>query len=150
MSFMKKFKYRFINAFREIFLYHYSSLEFRAKLFAAVITANKNAGECEYEAVRQAGMFIYNDEVRTDSLVFATKEYVDKVFIENGLDNDMLISDILKDLKDIPRYAKKIDETYLTSLIGCHHDMDTAIYQTRIIELFESLREDYENKNSKL
>jgi polysaccharide deacetylase 2 family uncharacterized protein YibQ len=147
MSFIKNFKYRFINAFREVFLYHYSSLEFRAKLFAAVITANKDVTECEYEAVRQAGMFIYNDEARTDSLVFATKEYVEKVFRENGLDNDMLISDILRDLKDMPRYAKKIDTTYLTSIIGCHHDMDTAIYQNRIIELFENLREEYENRH---
>ena len=148
MSFAKKMKQRFINAFREVFLYHYSSLEFRAKLFAAVISANKNASECEFEAVRSAGMLIYNDDVRTASLEYTVREYVEKVYLENGLNNDMLIEDILRDLKDIPRYAKKIDTIYLQALIGCHHELDTAIYQTRIIELFDSLKEEYiVNKN---
>jgi len=147
MAFIQKLKYHFTNAFREVFLYHHNSLEFRAKLFAAVITANKDASECEFQAVRDAGMFIYNDEDRTASLEFAVREYVEKVFVENGFDNDMLIEEILRDLKDMPRYAKKIDTTYLTSLIGCHHDMDTAIYQTRIIDLFDDLREEYENRD---
>ncbi len=146
MSFVKNLKYRFINAFREVFLYHYSSLEFRAKLFACVISANKNFGECEFEVVKNAGALIYSDEARISSLEYTTKEYVQKVVDENGLNNDMLIEDVLRDLKDIPRYAKKIDTDMLKTLIKCHHDTDTKIYQKRIIELFNSLKEEYSSK----
>ncbi len=146
MGFGKKMKNHFINAFRELFLYHYSSLEFRAKLFAVIIAANATAGECEYKAVRDAGMVIYDDETRTDSLEYAVREYVDKVLDKNGLDNDMLIEEILRDLKDIPRYSKKIDTSLLRILIECHHDEETAIYQERIIELFERLRDEYKSE----
>jgi hypothetical protein len=143
MGFGKKIKNRFINAFREVFLYHYSSLEFRAKLFAVVISANPYAGECEYKAVREAGMIIYNDETRTDSLEYAVREYVDKVLDKNGLDDDMLIEEIIRDLKDIPRYSKKIDTSLLYILTECHKDEEVAIYQHRIIELFERLQNEY-------
>jgi electron transfer flavoprotein alpha subunit len=143
MSFSYKVKHHFINAFRELFLYHHSSLEFRAKLFAAVIAANANAGDCEFNTVRSAGMVIYNDETRTASLEFTVKEYVKKVIEENDLNNDMLIEEILRDLKNMPRYAKKIDTTLLHAIVDCHHDEDTALYQKRIIELFERLRNEY-------
>lgn len=144
MGFGQKMKNHFINAFREVFLYHHSSLEFRAKLFASVIAANANAGECEFETVRSAGVIIYNDETRSASLELTAKEYVEKVIEENGLNNDMLIEEIMRDLKDIPRYAKKIDTSLLETLIDCHDDEDTALYQRRIIELFERLRNEYD------
>ena len=146
MGFSKKIRNRFINAFREVFLYHYSSLEFRAKLFAVVISANAHAGECEFKAVRDAGMLIYNDETRTDSLEYAAREYVDKVLDKNGLDNDMLIEEIMRDLKDIPRYAKKIDTSLLHRLLECHNDEEVYIYQERIIELFRRLYDEYQSE----
>jgi len=146
MGFGKRMKNHFINAFREVFLYHYSSLEFRAKLFAVIIAANPHPGECDYKAVRAAGMVIYNDETRTDSLEYAAREYVDKVLDKNGLDIDMLIEEILRDLKDIPRYAKKIDTSLLHILLECHNDEETIIYQERIIELFERLRDEYKSE----
>ncbi|MEA3521809.1 MAG: hypothetical protein U9R50_02420 [Campylobacterota bacterium] len=139
-------KNHFINAFREVFLYHHNSLEFRAKLFAVIIAANASAGECEYKAVRDAGMIIYDDETRADSLEYTVREYVDKVLDKNGLDSDMLIEEILRDLKDIPRYSKKINTALLHNLIECHSDEETAIYQERIIELFESLRDESQNE----
>jgi len=145
MSFFYKMKFHFINAFRELFLYHHSSLEFRAKLFAAVIAANANKDECEFETVRSAGMQIYNDETRAAALEFAAKEYVKKVIDENGLNNDMLIEEILHDLKTMPRYAKKIDTTLLYPLLECHNDEDAALYQQRIIELFERLGNEYDS-----
>ena len=146
MGFGKKMKNHFINAFREVFLYHYSSLEFRAKLFAVVISANASAGECEYKAIRAAGLIIYNDETRTDSLEYAVREYVDKVLDKNGLDIDMLIEEIIRDLKDIPRYAKKIDTSLLHILLECHDDEETYIYQERIIELFGRLHDEYKSE----
>ena len=79
MPLLQKLRNHFINAFRELFLYHYSSLEFRAKLFAAVIAANPEAGECEFEIVRNAGMLIYEDSDRSASLALAVREFVEKV-----------------------------------------------------------------------
>ena len=146
MGFGKKMKSNFINAFREVFLYHHSSLEFRAKLFAVIIAANPHPGECDYKSVRNAGMAIYNDETRTDSLEYATREYVEKVLEKNGLNIDMLIEEIVRDLKDIPRYVKKIDTSLLRVLLECNDDEETHIYQERIIELFERLQTEHKGE----
>ncbi len=142
-----KIKYYLFNAFREIFMYHYSSLEFRAKLFAALISANTHAGECEFDLVKVQAMQIYNDESRSETLTLTVREIVTKVVDDNGLNNDDLIEDILIDLKDIPRYAQKIDTTLLYPFLECHHDEDTKLYQTRIIELFDRLHDHYEQNH---
>ena len=143
MGLVQKIKYYLFNAFREVFMYHHSSLEFRAKLFASVISANPNAGDCEFEMVRQNAEQIYSDKTRSATLELTVREMVTKVVDDNGLNNDDLIEDIIRDLKDIPRYAKKIDTAMLYSLLECHHDEATAIYQTRIIELFERQHDEY-------
>jgi len=142
MPLLQKLRNHFINAFRELFLYHYSSLEFRAKLFAAVIAANPEAGECEFEIVRNAGMLIYEDSDRSASLALAVREFVEKVIDDNGLDLDSLLEEIVRDLRDIPRYGKKIDTSMLYALLECHQDEDTKLYQQRMIELFERLRDE--------
>lgn len=140
-----RLKHYFLNAFRELFLYHHSSLEFRAKIFAAVIAANEHAGECEYELVMQSGLAIYDEKGRANTLVLTTREYVNKVIDHNGLDIDALIHDIIRDLKAIPRYAGKINVDQLQPLIDCVEDQDTKAYQERIVELFGRLKEEYEN-----
>ena len=38
-----KIKHHFFSAFREVFVHHHGSLEFRAKIFALVIAANEKA-----------------------------------------------------------------------------------------------------------
>lgn len=136
-------KHFFYNAFRELFLYHHSSLEFRAKLFAAVIAADLNASDCEFDLVEAAGMKIYDDRDRCNSLVLTTREFVEKVLQNNGLDIDALIDDIIRDLKAVPRYAKKIDISQLAPLLECQNDPDVRTYQNRILELLERLRVEY-------
>jgi len=138
------FKYFLFHAFRELFLYHHSSLEFRAKLFAAVISADDEANECEFEVVRNAGMQIYNDDSRTNALVLTTREMVEKVLRDNGLDIDALIDDIIRDLKNVPRYALKIDIAQLEPLLHCQEDPDVTAYQESILRLFAELRSEYE------
>jgi len=138
-----KLKHFLFNAFRELFLYHHSSLEFRAKLFAAVIAADLEADECEYALVKEAGMKIYDDGDRADALVLTTREYVEKVIENNGLDIDMLVEDIIKSLRAKPRFADKIDIEQLRPLLECRHDPDIRIYQTRILELFSRLKKEY-------
>ncbi|WP_345989846.1 hypothetical protein WCX18_04080 [Sulfurimonas sp. HSL1-2] len=137
------FKHFLFNAFRELFLYHHSSLEFRAKLFAALISADNEANECEFDVVKEAGMKIYNDEDRSNTLVLTTREMVEKVLKNNGLDIDALVEDIIRDLRSVPRYALKIDLAQLEPLLACQDDPDITAYQQSILRLFGELRSEF-------
>ncbi len=147
MGLVQKIKYYLFNAFREVFMYHHSSLEFRAKLFASVISANPNAGDCEFILVKENAKQIYNDASRSATLELTVREMVTKVVENNGLNNDDLIEDIMRDIKDMPRYAKKIDTAMLYPYLECHHNEEISTYQTRIIELFERQRDAYDKDN---
>lgn len=144
MAIRFSFKHFLFNAFRELFLYHHGSLEFRAKLFAAVISADEDASECEFDLVKKAGMDIYNDEDRSNTLVLTTREMVHKVIEDNGLAIDELVEDIIRDLKTVPRYALKIDLAQLEPLLACQSDPDITAYQKSILRLFGELRSEYE------
>ena len=141
-----KFKHYLFNAFRELFIYHHSSLEFRAKLFALVIAANEHSEACDYNTVKSIGMAIYNDEDRSNTLTLTTQEFVEKIRQSSGIDVDTLIHDIVQELKVIPRYAKKIDVDQLRQLISCNDDPDTVSYQKSIIAFLERLKRDYEQR----
>jgi hypothetical protein len=143
MAIRFSFKHFLFNAFRELFLYHHSSLEFRAKLFAAIISADDEANECEFDLVKKAGMLIYNDDDRSNTLVLTTREMVEKVLKNNGLDIDELVEDIIRDLKTVPRYAHKIDLSQLEPLLECQDNPDITSYQKNILRLFGELRSEY-------
>lgn len=132
------------SSFRELFIYHHSSLEFRAKIIAVVIAADNEYDISELEIVKQISLEIYpNDHDRAEALQHMVREYVEKVRTNNGLDIDSLIFSIIKDLKAIPRYAKKIDVDYLENLIEYSHDGDTITYQLRVVEMLGKLKEEY-------
>ena len=136
-----KLKHHFFSAFRELFVHHHGSLEFRAKVFALVIAANDESSEDSYVVVKNIGLNIYrDDEERADLLMITTKEKVEQVRDNNGLDIDILISSIQKDLKVIPRYAKKIDLNELRQLVPLSFDKDTISYQENILEFLENLK----------
>ena len=139
-------KHYIFRAFRELLLYHHSSLEFRAKLFAAVIAANENYSECELELVQETGMALYGEEDRANTLRLTVEEYLDKVFEDNGLAIDELIEDILNDLKNIPRYAEKISIEDYRKIIACCEDEESRIYQERIVDLYQRLKDDYQKR----
>jgi len=144
---LKHFLY---NAFRELFLYHHSSLEFRAKLFAAVIAADNAANECEFDLVKEAGMQIYSDDDRSNTLVLIVREMVEKVIENNGLDIDALVEDIIRDLKSVPRFALKIEIAQLKPLLACQDDPDVTAYQKNILRLFRELRTEYEARMKRI
>ncbi|PLY13308.1 hypothetical protein CVO_03010 [Sulfurimonas sp. CVO] len=136
-----KIKHYLFNAFRELFVYNHSSLEFRAKLFALILSANENAKIDDYSIIKKIGMKIYkNDEERADLLVLNTKELIEKVKENNGLDIDTLVLNIQKDLKLMPRYAKKIDIDSLKELLNLSHDGDVISYQENMIEFLQTLK----------
>lgn len=147
MSLSFQIKQYFYNSFRELFVYHHSSLEFRAKIFALVISADENAKVENYIVVKNAGMKIYNnDEDRANLLMINTKEFVKKIRETDGFHSDKLINNIQKELKAVPRYAKKINTGDLQPLLLLSHDEDTIAYQKNIIEFLENIKEDILNE----
>ncbi len=136
-------KHYFFSAFRELFVHHHGSLEFRAKLFALVIAANEDAKVENYIIVKKRGMEIYkDDEDRANLLTLSTKELVTKIKENNELNIDTLILNIQRELRQVPRYAKKIDIDPLKELVTLSHDRDTISYQENIIEFLETLKEE--------
>ncbi len=147
-----RIKHHFLSAFREIFVHHHGSLNFRAKVFALVISADDKAKVENYIIIKSIGMKLYNNnEERADLLTLATKELVQKIKDNNGLHLETLITHIQKELKVVPRYAKKIDINFLKPLLELPHDEDTILYQEKIVTFLEELKyETLEGKNIKL
>jgi len=143
-----KLKHYFFSAFRELFVHHHGSLEFRAKVFALVLSANDQAKLENYEIIKDLGMHIYDgDKNRADFLMLSTKELVQKVREDNGLDVDSLIASIQNDLKVIPRFAKKIDIKALKPLLSLSHDADIISYQENILEFLQAIKDETLNTN---
>ena len=154
MGFLFRIKHHFFISFREVFVHHHGSLNFRAKIFALVIAVDERAKVDNYIAVKKVALDIYdNDEDRASFLVLSTKELVQKVRDNNGLYIDTLIANIQKELKIIPRYAKKIDTEALKPLLDLPFSQDTVDYQRNILLFLEELKEetlqDMESKKEK-
>jgi len=141
-----RLKHHFFSAFRELFVHHHGSLEFRAKIFALLIAANEDAKVENYMLVKDIGLNIYNgDTDRSNLLMISTKELVQKVKEKNGLNIDNLIVTIQKELKIVPRYAKKIDIKALKPLLLLTHNEDTLAYQNSILEFLQTTKEEILN-----
>ncbi len=142
-----RIKHHFFSAFREFFVHHHGSLEFRAKIFALVIAANEQAKVESFVIVQDIAMNIYNgDTERANLLMISTKELVQKVRDNNGLNIDNLINNILHDLKIVPRYAKKIDIKALKLLTQLTYDEDTVSYQNNILEFLQTTKDEILDK----
>ncbi len=147
----KDIKTKFLAFFREFFVYHHKSLEFRAKLFAAMIASNKKDNEEEYKILKDIALEIYKDEYRANILVETTKEYVDKILKVESLNIDSLIKDIDKELRKNPRYAKKINIRHLKKFLvdKDHTDENTYLLQLRILEYFKNELKYFQNQKPK-
>ena len=149
MSVIQRFKNHFRSAFREFFVYHNSSLEFRAKLFALVVGANEHMNEAEEKIIYEKALEIYNnDENRAMSLLLAAKEYVTKIKDNNCLGVNELAIDISKLLKRNKRFVHKIDISMLLPFMEIQEDPDTKDYQRHIIDFLATLKEEYSIKSS--
>jgi len=138
-----RIKHHFFSAFRELFVHHHGSLEFRAKIFALIIAANHESTVNAYIIIKNIAMNIYNnDEDRANLLMLTTKELVQKIKEDNGLNFDTLVDHIQKELRIVPRYAKKINITSLKPLVELSHDIDIISFQENILEFLQTLRED--------
>ena len=144
MSLYQSMKHYLRSAFREIIVYHNSSLEFRAKLFAIVAGADQKISKNEEKIIRASALKTYhNDENRATTLWLATKEYVTKIRSNNDLGIDELARDIEKLIKRNRRFVHKIDPELLRPLAEGQSDPDIQDYQYHIIEFLEKLKSDY-------
>ena len=144
MEIKRKARGWFLSFFREIFVYHNSSLEFRAKLLAAIIGSNKVITDCEKELLLKVAQDTYPDDTaRVDVLVNTTKEFVDKIIDNNGLNVNELIISINQDLKEVKRFHEKIEIEQLKKFLVCVEDEETYITQVRIIEYLENSMENF-------
>ena len=141
----RKAKGWFLSFFREVFVYHNSSLEFRAKLLAAVIGSNKVIDACEKELLQTVAEETYPEDIaRVDVLIHTTKEFVNKIVDNNGLNINELIVSINQDLKEVRRFHEKIEIKQLKRFLKCsEEDEETYITQVRIIEFLENSIENF-------
>ena len=133
------------KVFRELLLYHNSSLEYRAKVLTLVVAVNGEITQCEEELLYKTACNIYNnDEERAAILVETVKEYLSKIVTNNGLDFDHLIFQVEYETKEVRRFAKKIDIEALNKFQECISDKEDKIYQQRVISFLHDLKERYE------
>lgn len=136
-----KLKHYIFNAFRELFVHHHGSLEFRAKILALIIGVDEDFAEENFTIIKNIGLDIYNgDEDRANLLLLTTQELLKKLRQSGGLTTDLLIADIVHELKVVPRYAKKIETSPLAPILLCTQDEETLAYQENIIEFLEKLK----------
>lgn len=145
MLFLKKVRRKVKKVFRELLLYHNSSLEYRAKVLTLVVAANGDISSCEEELLYSTACIIYNnDEERSEILVETVKEYFEKIKTNNGLDFDHLVFQVEKETREVKRFAAKIDIERLLKFQECIDDEEDKIYQLRVIEYLKELKEKYE------
>ena len=130
--------------FRELLVYHHSSLEYRAKLLTLVVSANGEICECEKQKLKEIAHSIYaDDQDRAELLLDAVYEYHTKIVTDNGLDFEHLVLLVERETKEVKRFAEKIDMGLLGSLHECVEDEEDRLFQERILEFLQDLKEEY-------
>ena len=140
MGIFSRFKLNILSSFREFFIYQYSSIKFRAKIFAFIISANTNYGENDLDKLRQISLSIYADKNRADALVYTSKEILDKLSAKNDFYLDNLINSIQRDLKNDKKYINKIDIELLKEFINFTNLEEDRIYQNHILNFLENIK----------
>jgi len=145
LDFFTAIKTRFLSFFRDIFVYHTSSLEFRAKVIAVVIAVKENINECEEDILKDIAKKTYKkDPARAHLLIQVTKEYINKITEKNELDINALIKNIDSTLKSSKRFAYKINIKELKRFLECtKDDEDINLMQQRVIEFLQLEIKDY-------
>ncbi len=135
--------------FREFLVYHHSSVEYRAKIFTLMISANGEMSECEKQKLKEIAYSIYkDDEDRAEVLIDTVFEYHEKIITDNGLDFEHLIELVMKETKEMKRFAKKIDMGLLKQLMECidEESEEEMIFQERVFEFLGELKNEYEKE----
>jgi len=132
--------------FREFLVYHHSSLEYRAKILTLMVSSNGEISECEKQKLKEIAHTIYGDDIeRAELLIDTINEYHIKIITNNGLDFEHLIQLVMKETKEVKRFAEKIDINLLKELYTCidEEDEEDMLFKMRILEFLENLKEEY-------
>ena len=141
---IKRIRRKIKKVFRELLLYHNSSLEYRAKVFTLVIASTGEMSQCEEKLLIEIASHIYHkDEERSEILVEAVKEYHNKIITDNGLGFDHLVLLVEKETKTGKRFSKKIDTKTLSRFQACISNEDDKIYQQRVIDYLGRLKKQH-------
>jgi len=140
----KTFKRNVLKMFREILIYHNSSLEFRAKLLTLMITSDSEISECERQKLKEIAHTIYSENhERAELLIDTVYEFHTKIVTNNGLNFEHLVAQVRKEVKEVKRFCEKIDIGLLMQLHECMDENDDeALFQMRVIEFLQSLKDE--------
>lgn len=130
--------------FRELLVYHHSSLEYRAKVLTLMIASNGEICECEKQKLKEIAHSIYGeDQERAELLIDTVIEYHTKIITNNGLNFEDLIQLVEKETREVPRFTQKIDMGLIMNLHECMDNEEDSLFQQRIIEFLQSLKDEY-------
>ena len=133
-----------MKMFRELLVYHHSSLEYRAKILTLMISANGEICECEKQTLKEIAHAIYGDDQdRAELLIDTVNEYHAKIITNNGLDFEDLIQLVERETREVPRFTAKIDMGLLMQLHECMDSSEDILFQQRIIEFLQGLKDEY-------
>lgn len=141
---LRKIRNYFFSAFREIFVYHHSSLEFRAKIYALLIASAHEPFHHYQKILENIASEIYSEADRSGALVMTVKEYIKSMQTKKHMGEEALLIEVIRELRLVPRYALKIEVHHLEQLRECTHDHDSKIYQGRLVDFLRQKRMDYE------
>jgi len=140
----KILKRNIMKMFRELLVYHHSSLEYRAKILTLMISANGEICECEKQKLKEIAHEIYGkDHERAELLIDTVNEYHTKIITNNGLDFEHLIQLVDRETREVPRFTAKIDMGLLMQLHECMDSSEDILFQQRIIEFLQGLKDEY-------
>ena len=130
--------------FRELLVYHHSSLEYRAKILTLMIASNGEICECEKQKLKEIAHSIYGeDQERAELLIDTVIEYHTKIITNNGLNFEDLIQLVERETREVPRFTQKIDMGLIMQLHECMDNEEDSLFQQRIIEFLQSLKDEY-------
>ena len=140
----KNLKRQLMKMFRELLVYHHSSLEYRAKILTLMVSANGEICECEKQKLKEIAHSIYSDDQeRAELLIDTVNEYHTKIITNNGLDFEHLILLVERETREVPRFTSKIDMGLLMQLHECMESSEDILFQQRIIEFLQGLKDEY-------
>ncbi len=140
----KSLKRNIMKMFRELLVYHHSSLEYRAKILTLMISANGDMCECEKQKLKEIAHSIYgDDQERAELLIDTVNEYHSKIVTNNGLDFEHMIQLVARETKEVPRFTEKIDMGLLIQLHDCMDSSEDMLFQQRILEFLQGLKDEY-------
>ena len=138
------FKIKFLSFFRGLFLKS-AGIEFRAKVFAAMLLAKKSISKSDYELVMEILTEIYpKSKLKQELVIVIIKDYVYMVEKYKNYNLDRILKEIDEWLKKQPRFTKKINFEDLRRLVS-KKDENDALVQQRVYEFLINEVKIYEN-----